>query len=938
MTEITETAARSTVPTPYQPVYLADYQPPVFYIPTTRLEFDLDPQSTRVTAQLQIQRNLKLQTSSQSPQPLVLQGEQLQLQYIKLNGEWLPAERYQLTSTQLILPTELNEFTLELTVTINPSANSTCSGLYISQNIFCTQNEPQGFRRICYFLDRPDVLTQITTVIRADRQAYPVLLSNGHLLAQRELPDGRQEVVWQDPFKKACYLFALVAGNLAWLAGTHRTPSQREIQLRIYTAPERIDQAQLALASLQQAMQWDEEQFNLECDLDLYQVVAIDDFNFGAMENKGLNIFNSRLLLASPQNATDSDRQNITRVIAHEYFHNWTGNRVTGRDWFQVGLKEGLTTLRENLFMEDSFGVQCRLDAVKWIQDVQFKDDASPLAHPVRLASYLEVNNVYTSTVYEKSAELFGMTITLFGREGFRRILTNFLRQMDGQAATISDFWQVATATFPGFEMDQRIQPHYSCNLQQLEAWYDCVGSVQLTAQSQWQASAGGGGHLQIGLAQQRLNATATGANAAETNLIVPVQLELLYDNAQVEQPTEQLLLLLTKDCDQFLVTPAVACANPSAVVYLSGFSAPVLLQADYNDDQLELIIQASQDSVNRQSAMQELLCRALMELIDNTDNEVLLDQPLERLPAMLQRVHKLYLQLVTRAITLAQQRQQLAEANLLVRMLHLPSLNYLIEQFAQRYNLFALRQATRNMQCWLGQQLQSQWQQLYSCTEQVADSLPEFTQCTLRELNALALRYLLATDPSQPVEPELAQLVEQRFQQSYRTNITNLVNLLDNAIYWQWPQAQTWLTSCFADWQADVQLFNKWLAFKGRTLGARDEAKWQAVCQLPGFSWQNPNNVLALFGNFCTGNLTEFHAADGGGYQRVAQAVLKLDAINPQIAALLAVRLSNTKGLPAQHKSYLQTLWQRLLNQQPPLSVNVYEIIYKANQAQQAS
>ncbi len=871
--------------------YLRDYRPPVFVIPATRLEFDLEPDCTVVKSVMQFHR-LSESGGELVDRSLSLQGERLQLLYVKLDDRLLSVDEYRVDQSGLVILSVPDNFILELAVKIDPESNTTCSGLYLSGGIFCTQNEPHGFRRITYFLDRPDVLTKVTTVIRADAERYPTLLSNGNMVEYRLLPHGRHQVTWYDPFNKSCYLFALVAGKLGCLEGEHCTPSGRSVQLRIYAAPERIEQARFALQSLQRAMQWDEQNFGLECDLDLYQIVAIDDFNFGAMENKGLNIFNSRVLLASPANAVDSDWRNIARVVAHEYFHNWTGNRVTCRDWFQIGLKEGLTTLREQLFMEDSYGPEHRIDSVSLIRDIQFKEDAGPLAHPVRLASYLEVNNFYTATVYEKSAELFRMLITLTGRAGFRQVLTEFLAQLDGQAATISDFWRVA-AKMVKFKMNDQIEPNYAINVSQLEAWYDRAGTPEIVVSSRLTAD----GKLEVLLEQH-------GADVVICPLIIPFNLEIL-DSAHSDSRSE--VLLLTKQRESFLL-PFTGKVKPS-IAYLSGFSAPVKLQGDCEISDLVSIIKESKDPVNRWLAMQELISQVLDSFVNH---EVVV----ERLVAPLVDGYRELLMHAENA------------GELVVRSLVMPAVSYLAELFAGRYDLLAIDRAVRRLQRLLGEMLYDQWLELYRYSRRgiTAEYSIEAQQCNLRALSQVALHYLLATGRDGSIKLADAQLHNSN-------NLTDRYAVLNSVVYWRLPIAHAWLADCYEEWSQDEQLFSKWLSLKGRILNAHDREGWQLLYNDANFNWRNPNKVLALLRSFCTNNLSEFHAADGAGYRLLVQAILRVDAINPQIAALLAGQLTSICGLTSTQITELQSSWRELLAH-TDLSSNVYELVDKAERS----
>lgn len=838
--------------------YLKDYKAPAFTITTTKLTFVLDPVKTHVQAELAFK---KLDASVRD---LVLDGEELELVSVKLNGKTLIKHKdYCCDDAHLTIFNTPKAFTLTTEVIINPQANSTCSGLYLSGGIFCTQNEPHGFRRITYFLDRPDVLSKFTTTIRADARLYQKLLANGNLIKQRKLRNQQLEAVWEDPFKKPCYLFALVAGNLGCLSSHHTTPSKRKIKLKIYTTPSRIHEAKWAMQCLKKAMCWDEKEFNLECDLDLYQIVAVDDFNFGAMENKGLNIFNSRVLLASKDTATDADWLNIASVVAHEYFHNWTGNRVTLRDWFQIGLKEGLTTLREQLFMEDHYGPAYRIDSASFIKEVQFKEDAGPLAHPAQLDAYLEINNFYTATVYEKSAEIFRMVVTLAGRQGFSKILQQFLKRFDGQAATIEDFWAVA-ATALGPEAKQ------------LEAWYHQVGTIRLAAEAKLETS----GALKVSLKQLPpvLHPAVKTASSKPMLLLVALTVTPYH---------KTFLLKLTKDHEVFTIQ---GCYQSLPTInYLHDFSAPVILLNSLTHDELIKVAIQAKAPVDKYLALLELVKIAM-----TSDSGALV------------MAFKTYL--------------EHAALTLLPWLLNMPAASALA--LALDKDLLSTDAKLRQLKELIGKKLSNLWLNVFqhTTTDVYRHS---YRAIQLRRVNAIALDYLLAAK-----HPEAAKLAEHKFLHS--NNLASSFSVLSSLVYWHHPLAKTLLDQVAPKWQHNEALTYKWLALKGASLKANDEASWQAVLTSKMFSWHNPNKVLALWRNFCGQNLVEFHDASGQGYARLTEAVVKLEAINPQVGALLAAPLTNTKGLSDAAKKQLSSCWKRILETNN-LSNNVREIIAKA-------
>ena len=562
---------------------LKDYSPATFLIEQAHLTIELDPNATIITAKLQLKKNQLVTNDCSS---LHLDGENLELLEIKVNQQILSKESYSLTASKLIIFDAPPELTLETKVKINPAVNLSCLGLYLTNDIFCTQNEPEGFRKLTYFIDRPDVLTIFTTTIIADQKTYPVLLANGNLLHHQKLPKNQHSATWHDPYPKSSYLFALVAGKLDFIEDYHFTSiTNRKITIRIYTKSEQLSQCHYALSFLKQAMLWEEKNFELEYDLDLYQVVVIDDFNFGAMENKGLNIFNSKLLLATPDTATDHDLKRIASVIAHEYFHNWTGNRVTCKNWFQLGLKEGLTTLREQLFMEDLYDRESsRIDSIKTLYEQQFPEDEGPLAHPIRPASYLEIDNFYTSTVYEKSAEVARMLITIFDRKTFQNIIKNFLTKYDGQAVTIDDFIKVASSIT-------------GKDLKQFKLWYDQSGPVELKIKEEFKAGA-------YTLSVEQLHPKAP------SDFYLPLNVGLISTDDRTVTKT----LLITSKSERFTFENFSQKPLPSI---LQGFSAPVKIDYNYSPKDWQKLIINDNDPINRWLASQGFMSYAILKTTD---------------------------------------------------------------------------------------------------------------------------------------------------------------------------------------------------------------------------------------------------------------------------------------------------------------------------------
>ncbi|MCG8426166.1 MAG: aminopeptidase N, partial [Chromatiales bacterium] len=572
-------------------IYLKDYQPPAYLIEQIDLTFQLGEEETLVKSRLQVRRN----SAGPASEDLRLDGEQLELLSIALDGQALPQERYQVDTESLTVLNVPEQFTLETLVRIKPQENTALEGLYKSGTMFCTQCEAEGFRKITWYLDRPDVMARFSTTIQADPERYPVLLSNGNPVAEKQLDDGRREVTWEDPFPKPAYLFALVAGDLRDIRDSYTTMSGREIDLRIYVEPENVDKCGHAMQSLKHAMAWDEEQYGREYDLDIYMIVAVNDFNMGAMENKGLNIFNSKYVLARPDTATDRDFQGIEGVIAHEYFHNWTGNRITCRDWFQLSLKEGLTVFRDQEFSADmgSRGVK-RIEDVRLLRAHQFAEDASPMAHPVRPDSYIEINNFYTVTVYEKGAEVVRMQNKLLGPKLYRKAMDLYFERHDGQAVTTDDFVQCMSDAG-------------GKDLTQFKRWYDQAGTPELHITSSYDA---GSMTYQLQIEQR---CPDTPGQSSKQPFHIPVAIDLLDSQGnelplqlegelEVTQGNRVMELYEARTQFRFINVPEQPIPS-----LLRGFSAPVKVFYDYSDQELMFLMAHDTDGFNRWDAAQRL-------------------------------------------------------------------------------------------------------------------------------------------------------------------------------------------------------------------------------------------------------------------------------------------------------------------------------------------
>ena len=871
-----------------QTIYLKDYRPPEYLVDQVMLQFDLGEQETRVQARLQMRRNPAAETSSDF---LYLHGEQLELLTLALDGVPLEPEAYRVDDEGLTLFRVPEAFVLESEVRILPHNNTALEGLYKSGSMFCTQCEAEGFRKITWYLDRPDVMSRFTTTIRAGRERYPVLLSNGNLQQERALNDGRHEVTWSDPFPKPAYLFALVAGDLRCINDQHITPSGREVALRIYVEPENIDKCDHAMASLKQAMRWDEEQYGREYDLDIYMIVAVNDFNMGAMENKGLNIFNSRYVLASPATATDRDYQGIESVIAHEYFHNWTGNRITCRDWFQLSLKEGLTVFRDQEFSADmgSRGVK-RIEDVRLLRAHQFAEDASPMAHPVRPDAYMEINNFYTVTVYEKGAEVVRMQYNLLGPEAYRRGTDLYFQRFDGQAVTTDDFVQCMA------DAGER-------DLGQFKRWYSQAGTPELTLQGEYLAQ------------DQRYRLTieqhcpATPGQPDKQPFLIPLAIGLLDDRGQemalrlegeAETAPGTRMLEVSEARQQF---EFIDIPEPPVPSLLRGFSAPVKVHYDYSDAQLMFLMANDSDGFSRWDAAQSLAQRILLKMVSEPGAEV---------PAG-------FIDAFRQALTAPVDDQAL-----LAEVLTLPSESYLGDQMEQ-VDVDGIHHARERLRTVIAKCLKKELLAVYHDNRVDGPYAPDADAIGRRSLANLTLGYLIQL----PDEAIVAQCVKQ-----YRDNrnMTDVIVALGLMAERDTPESEVLLEDFYRRWQSDPLVLDKWFSLQALSTRSDTLKRVQELMKHPAFSIANPNKVRALIGAFCSGNPVCFHAADGSGYRFLGDRVLELDGLNPQVASRLVRVMARWQRYDPARQKLMQTQLRRIL-ETAGVSRDVYEIASKSLQ-----
>jgi len=872
-----------------RPIRLKDYRPTDYLIDTVVLDFKLDPTRTRVFSRLALRPN----PAGQKGASLSLNGENLELGEIRLNGKALAPSDYSVTDDKLILPrVPQRRFTLEIETFINPEANKALQGLYLSRGIYCTQCEAEGFRRITYFLDRPDVLAVYTTRIEADADEAPVLLSNGNPVERGTLDGGKRHyAIWKDPHPKPSYLFALVGGKLSAFTSTFRTRSGRKVDLAIYVEPGKENRCGWAMDSLKRSMRWDEERFGREYDLDVFNIVAVSDFNMGAMENKGLNIFNDRLILVSPETATDAIYEAVESVVAHEYFHNWTGNRITCRDWFQLCLKEGLTVYRDEEFSADerSRTVQ-RIADVRQLKTHQFPEDAGPLAHPVRPDTYIEINNFYTATVYEKGAEVVRMIETIVGREGFRKGMDLYFERHDGQAATVEQFVKC-------FEDANNV------DLSQFMLWYSQAGTPELICSLEYN-EARKEAKLTV---EQVLNPTP--GQPTKRPMHIPLRLGLLGGNGQD---------LELKLADGTVVADGVIHVRkrkqtfrfvdvPSKPVpsLLRGFSAPVKLTVDLSDRELEFLMANDSDLFNRWQAANNYAMRTLIRLIKARTEE--------RRPA----------QAVAYARALgASLRNEELEPAYRAELLKLPTENDIAREIAKNVDPDAIHRARKQLLRIIGETLGAELEDIYKSFDDGGKFSPDAASAGRRALRNAALTLLSARNTA----ADKARLADHYWKASNMTDAAHALYLLSAR---GGTDAKKALDDFHERWKGDHLVIDTWFAAQAMSPLAGTLSRVKALMKHPLFSLTAPNKVRALIGNFSAQNPVQFNRPDGAGYEFVAQQVLAIDKFNPQIAARMLAGFRSWRELePGRRKLAREAL--RKVAKAKGLSRDVTEIVTK--------
>ena len=869
-------------------IRIGDYRPPAWRVDTVDLAIELDPATTRVRSRLEVRRN----PDSTDGGPLVLDGQDIELVSVAVDGHVLGADRYTLDAERLTIDGLPDRCLVAIENTLSPAANTALEGLYVSGGLLCTQCEAEGFRRITFYPDRPDVLAVFTVTLTADRERYPVLLANGNLVAEGALDSGRHYARWHDPFPKPCYLFALVAGDLVCSEGHHRTPSGRDVVLRVYVEAHNADQCAHALASLGRAMRWDEKVFGREYDLDLYMIVAVDDFNMGAMENKGLNLFNAKYVLARPDMATDDDFVAIQGVIAHEYFHNWTGNRITCRDWFQLSLKEGLTVYRDQRFTEEeTLGPVKRIEDVRHLRAMQFPEDAGPLAHPVRPQSYIEINNFYTMTVYEKGAEVVRMIATLLGPEGFRRGMDLYFARHDGSAATIEDF--VACMSEAGGRDFTRFM-----------LWYDQAGTPRVEVEDDYDPVT----HRYV--LRFRQSCPATPGQAEKRPFHIPVAVGLLDRDGHdlpLRMPGETgagpatRVLELTEHEQTFIFMDVPVQPVPSL---LRGFSAPVRIEYAYDDDALAFLMAHDSDGFNRWEAGRRLVMKVLLAAVAAVQEG---RQP--ELPPILGSAARRLVE------------EETIEPMLVAETLSLPAEEEIGEAL-DTVDVDAVSVARHAVRQGMALALAKSLRERYDALAPQGGYRFDRQSMGRRRLRNLCLALLVATG-----DPDACRLAAGQYRVA--DNMTDAMGALEALRDAACPEREAVMADFAARWRNAPLVLDKWFALgaTSRLPGALERV--EALMRHPGFSLRNPNRVRAVIGAF-TRNPPHFHAADGAGYGFIAERILDLDAINPQVAARLATAFTRWRRYDAARQTLMRHELERILRKEG-LSRDVREIVTKS-------
>ena len=874
-----------------------NYTAPAFWIETVELTFDLDPQKTRVLNKMRVLKN-----TSSAETVLRLDGEELSLSRVLVNGA---GSSFKIEGDQLVLenlPQDGEAFNLEIFTICQPIKNTQLSGLYVSNESFFTQCEAEGFRRITYFPDRPDIMASYTVTLKADKAHYPVLLSNGNLVESGALEDGKHFAKWIDPHKKPCYLFALVAGRLVAREQSIVTRSGSKHLLQIYVRPGDLDKTEHAMNSLMASIAWDEARFGLRLDLERFMIVATSDFNMGAMENKGLNIFNTKYVLASQSTATDADFSNIESVVGHEYFHNWTGNRITCRDWFQLSLKEGLTVFRDQEFSQDLAGSPSaravkRIEDVRLLRTIQFAEDAGPMAHPVRPDSYIEINNFYTVTVYEKGAEVVRMMQTLVGRDGFTKGMKLYFERHDGQAVTCDDFANAVADANP----DSQLKTH----LEQFKRWYSQAGTPHITARGFYDHSAK---KYTLRLAQ---SCPLTPGQLTKEPFVVPVMIGLL--NSSGDEIKASTLCVLTQQ-EQSFEFENIDCNSGEPIASLfRGFSAPVTLETTQTQAQLLILLAHDTDPFNQWDAAQRLCVHSALVAIQSESpvDQVLNEELLSGLRTLL------------RDDNLDPAFKEVA--------LTLPSESYLAEQLAS-LDPVKVHRVREKMKEEMALALKEDWAWAYANHKSKGAYSPDAMSCGKRALSGLALAQLCLAEKitANGHSGEWSQTAFKVFE--HAENMTERMNALLALINAGSEHAKSALDIFYKLYKHEALVMDKWFAVQASAndRGGDVLSKVRSLMQHPDFEIKNPNRARSLIFSYCVANPAAFHKSDASGYVFWSERVLELDAINAQVAARLARALDKWKNLVEPYKTAACEALKRVASKSD-LSNDVREVVTRA-------
>ena len=861
-------------------IYLKDYQPPMYLIGNVKLHFELHESKTIVTSNLEVKLNKE---NNQSTKKLILDGQNLELLSVKLDGKTLSNSDYELDSEQLILSNIPNSCEIEIQTKINPEDNKALEGLYLSSGMFCTQCEAQGFRRITYFPDRPDVMSRYEVTLVGDKTKYPILLSNGNLIDNGDAEEGRHWATWQDPSLKPSYLFAVVAGDLFVKEDSFITMTGRKVLLQVFVEHENSHKCDHALISLKQAMKWDEDTYGREYDLDIYMIVAVNDFNMGAMENKGLNVFNASCVLASPDTATDADYYNIQSIIAHEYFHNWSGNRVTCRDWFQLSLKEGFTVFRDQEFSADlnSRAVK-RIDDVNVLRNHQFAQDAGPMAHPIRPEHYIEISNFYTVTVYNKGAEVVRMIRNLVGNEGFRKGTDLYFERHDGQAVTTEDFVKA-------------IEDANKVDLSQFQRWYSQAGTPELDVLGSYDEQ----------------NKTFTVEVKQNKDFHIPLQIGLIDERGKdipLQLDTEsspsgkEIMLHIRNENETFTF---VNISSKPVISINRGFTSPVKTQLTQDDNELAFIFSHDSDEFNRWNAGQDLAINTLLKMVKQIQDGQSL--------SLTQNIIAAYKNTLT--------HHELDKA-LIAQAMTLPSEGYLADQM-DVVDVDSIHQARTFMRHELAKYLKSEFKMILEQGQSNAPYKFHADEMARRDLNQVCLSYLMTLQEQDMIEFCINQL-------DAANNMTDALSALSNISHYDTAFRQKSLDDFYDKWKHDTQVVEKWIAIQAGSDLPDVLDKVKALMEHESFTLTNPNKVRSLIGRFCAGNIAHFHNSDGSGYKFLADQVLSLDAMNPQVAARLIQTMSRWQRYDEDRQNLMKKQLERILDKND-LSKDVYEIVNRS-------